>query len=68
MTMTPYLTRYYPLGARRPHTEVMYVDHLGQHVPLLDENGDKAVAAPLKSSLFGKEVGYDGLERHKCSE
>ena len=32
--------------------------------PLLDENGDKAVAAPLKSSLFGKEVGYDGLERH----
>ena len=31
---------------------------------LLDENGDKAVAAPLKSSLFGKEVGYDGLERH----
>lgn len=40
MTMTPYLTRYYPLGARRPHTEVMHVDHLGHHVPLLDENGE----------------------------
>ena len=29
---------------------------------VIRENGDKAVAAPLKSSLFGKEVGYDGLE------
>ena len=30
----------------------------------LDENGEKAVAAPLKSSIFGRVVGFDELERH----
>lgn len=36
----------------------------------LDESGDKAVAAPLKSSVFGKSVGLDELERHmaRCGE
>lgn len=30
----------------------------------LDESGDKAVATPLKSSAFGKAVGFEELERH----
>lgn len=36
----------------------------------LDESGDKAVAAPLKSSVFGKAVGLEELERHmaRCGE
>mgnify|MGYP000153854742 CR=1 FL=1 len=37
---------------------------------VLDEDGDKAVAAPLKSSVFGKAVGFEELERHmtRCAE
>ncbi|MCM1151660.1 MAG: relaxase/mobilization nuclease domain-containing protein [Alistipes sp.] len=36
----------------------------------LDESGDKAVAAPLKASVFGKAVGLEELERHmaRCGE
>lgn len=37
---------------------------------VLDEDGDKAVAAPLKSSVFGKAVGAGELERYmaRCAE
>ena len=54
----------YNIGIEEVRGERNGTPYRGLLYTLLDENGDKAVAAPLKSSLFGKEVGYDGLERH----
>ena len=58
------LLSLYNIGIEEVRGERNGTPYRGLLYTLLDENGDKAVAAPLKSSLFGKEVGYDGLERH----
>ena len=34
-----YPTRFYRAGESRPVTELMMIDQLGHHVPLLDHNG-----------------------------
>lgn len=58
------LLSLYNIGIEEVRGERNGTPYRGLLYTLLDENGDKAVAAPLKFSLFGKEVGYDGLERH----
>ena len=58
------LLSLYNIGIEEVRGERNGTPYRGLLYTVLDGNGDKAVAAPLKSSLFGKEVGYDGLERH----
>ena len=62
------LLSLYNIGIEEVRGERNGTPYRGLLYTLLDENGDKAVAAPLKSSLFGKEVGYDGLERAKVTQ
>ncbi len=58
------LLSFYNIGIEEVRGERAGKPYRGLLYTVLDENGDKATAAPLKSSLFGKAVGFDELERH----
>ena len=56
------LLSLYNIGLEEVKGEVMGKPYLGLVYSALDKDGNK-VGTPLKSSLFGKSVGYDGLEK-----
>ena len=58
------LLSLYNIGIEEVRGERAGKPYRGLLYTVLDENGDKAAAAPLKSSLFGKAVGFEELERH----
>lgn len=58
------LLSQYNIGVEEVRGERGGIPYRGLLYTALDTNGDKAVAAPLKSSVFGKTVGFDELERH----
>ncbi len=58
------LLSFYNIGIEEVRGERAGKPYRGLLYTVLDENGDKAAAAPLKSSVFGKAVGFDELERH----
>lgn len=58
------LLSQYNIGIEEVRGERAGKPYRGLLYTVLDENGDKAAAAPLKSSLFGKSVGFEELERH----
>ncbi len=64
------LLSQYNIGVEEVHGERNSIPYRGLLYTALDEDGDKAVTAPLKSSLFGKAVGFDELERYmaRCAE
>ena len=57
------LLSLYNIGLEEVKGEVMGKPYRGLVYSALDKDGNK-VGTPLKSSLFGKSVGYDGLENH----
>jgi len=57
------LLSMYNIGLEEVKGEVRGKPYRGLVYSALDKNGNK-VGTPLKSSLFGKSVGYDGLENH----
>jgi len=57
------LISLYNIGLEEVNGEVRGKPHHGLVYSALDKDGNK-VGTPLKSSLFGKSVGYDGLENH----
>ncbi len=63
------LLSLYNIGLEEVKGEVKGKPYRGLVYSALDKDGDK-VGTPLKSSLFGKSVGYDGLEKRmvKSSE
>ncbi len=56
------LLSLYNIGLEEVKGEVMGKPYRGLVYSALDKDGNK-VGTPLKSSLFGKSVGYDGLEK-----
>ncbi len=64
------LLAQYNIGVEEVRGERGGIPYRGLLYTVLDENGDKAVAAPLKSSVFGRAVGFEELERHmaRCAE
>ncbi len=58
------LLSFYNIGIEEVRGERAGKPYQGLLYTVLDENGDKAAAAPLKSSLFGKSVVFEELERH----
>jgi len=56
------LLSLYNIGLEEVKGEVMGKPYRGLVYSALDKDGNK-VDTPLKSSLFGKSVGYDGLEK-----
>jgi hypothetical protein len=56
------LLSLYNIGLEEVKGEVKGKPYRGLVYSALDKDGDK-VGTPLKSSLFGKSVGYDGLEK-----
>jgi len=56
------LLSLYSIGLEEVKGEVMGKPYRGLVYSALDKDGNK-VGTPLKSSLFGKSVGYDGLEK-----
>ena len=56
------LLSLYNIGLEEVKGEVMGKPYRGLVYSALDNDGNK-VGTPLKSSLFGKSVGYDGLEK-----
>ncbi len=63
------LLSLYNVGLEEVKGEVRGKPYRGLVYVALDKDGNK-VGTPLKSSLFGKSVGYNGLEKHmvKSSE
>jgi len=57
------LLSLYNIGLEEVKGEVRGKQYRGLVYSALDKDGNK-VGTPLKSSLFGKSVGYDGLENH----
>jgi len=57
------LISLYNIGLEEVNGEVRGKPYHGLVYSALDKDGNK-VGTPLKSSLFGKSVGYDGLENH----
>jgi hypothetical protein len=57
------LLSLYNIGLEEVKGEVRGKPYRGLVYSALDKDGNK-VGTPLKSSLFGKSVGYDGLENH----
>ena len=57
------LLSLYNIGLEEVKGEVRGKPYHGLVYSALDKDGNK-VGTPLKSSLFGKSVGYDGLENH----
>ena len=57
------LLSLYNIGLEEVKGEVRGKPYRGLVYSALDGDGNK-VGTPLKSSLFGKSVGYDGLENH----
>lgn len=64
------LLSQYNIGVEEVRGERGGIPYRGLLYTALDTNGDKAVAAPLKSSVFGRAVGVEELERHmvRCAE
>lgn len=64
------LLSQYNIGVEEVRGERDGTPYRGLLYTALDTNGDKAVAAPLKSSVFGKAVGAGELERYmaRCTE
>lgn len=64
------LLSQYNIGVEEVHGERNGIPYRGLLYTVLDGNGEKAVAAPLKSSVFGKAIGFDELERYmaRCAE
>ncbi len=64
------LLSFYNIGIEEVRGERAGKPYRGLLYTVLDENGDKAAAAPLKSSVFGKAVGADELDRYmaRCAE
>jgi len=56
------LLSLYNIGLEEVKGEVREKPYRGLVYSALDKDGNK-VGTPLKSSLFGKSVGYDGLEK-----
>jgi hypothetical protein len=56
------LLSLYNIGLEEVKGEVMGKPYRGLVYSALDKDGNK-VGTPLKSSLFGKSLGYDGLEK-----
>src|SRR5659263_29517 len=56
------LLSLYNIGLEEVKGEVKGIPYRGLVYSALDKEGNK-VGTPLKSSLFGKSVGYDGLEK-----
>lgn len=56
------LLSLYNIGLEEVKGEVHGKPYRGLVYSVLDKDGNK-VGTPLKSSLFGKNVGYDGLEK-----
>jgi len=57
------LLSLYNIGLEEVKGEVRGKPYRGLVYSALNKDGNK-VGTPLKSSLFGKSVGYDGLENH----
>ena len=64
------LLSQYDIGVEEVRGERDGTPYRGLLYTALDTNGDKAVAAPLKSSVFGKAVEAGELERYmaRCTE
>lgn len=64
------LLSQYNIGIEEVRGERDGTPYRGLLYTVLDKDGDKAVAAPLKSSVFGKAVGAGELERYmaRCAE
>lgn len=64
------LLSQYNIGVEEVRGERDGTPYRGLLYTVLDEDGDKTVAAPLKSSVFGKAVGAGELERYmaRCAE
>lgn len=64
------LLAQYNIGVEEVRGERGGIPYRGLLYTVLDKDGNKAVAAPLKSSVFGKRVGFEELERYmaRCAE
>lgn len=58
------LLSFYNIGVEEVKGEHAGQPYRGLLYTVLDDKKEKAEVTPLKSSLFGKEYGYDALERH----
>lgn len=58
------LLSLYNIGIEEVKGERNGQPYRGLLYTVLNEDGRKAEVTPLKSSLFGKDYGYDALERH----
>ena len=64
------LLSFYNIGVEEVRGKRGGIPYRGLLYTVLDKDGNKAVAAPLKSSVFGNRVGVEELERHmaRCAE
>lgn len=64
------LISQYNIGVQEVRGERNGKPYRGLLYTVLDEDGDRVAAAPFKSSVFGKAVGPDELDRHmaRCCE
>lgn len=58
------LLSLYNIGIEEVRGERNGKPYRGLLYTTLDENGDKAETTPIKSSVLGRAVGFDELERH----
>jgi hypothetical protein len=58
------LLSLYNIGIEEVRGERNGQEYRGLLYTALNADGGKAEVTPLKSSLFGKSVGFDALERH----